>query len=132
MKSILTFKEYIIESFNNDSTGNSRIDKIIKNPELYKATVTIRVMKPERIQELMAKAQGTTSQKAIERRKKMPGFISKINNLKKLINQGVKLDTPFIEVTSSGSIQDGFHRTIVAQELGITKMPFILIKRNKR
>lgn len=127
-----SFRQYIAESkaniFNTQTSGKPRIDNLIHNAERMRADVKIQNVTPARAQELMAKAQGTTGKRAVERREKMPGFREKIDNLKKLIEKGLKLDVPYVEITSSGSTQDGFHRTIAAQELGIKKMPFVVIK----
>ena len=122
------FKEFINESFNVQTTGKTRIDNLIHNADKMKADVKIQNVTPERAQNLMAKAQGTTGKRAVERREKMPGFRDKIDALKKLMKKGVKLNLPYVETTAGGNTQDGFHRTIAAQELGIKKIPFAIIK----
>ena len=119
----------LLEGFDVTSTGKPRVDAIIKDPKKYNATVTVLNLSPERVQVLMAKAQGTDAKRAIKRREAMPGFRAKIDNLKKLMQQGVKFNVPFIEVSSGGGIQDGYHRTIAAQELNIKKIPFVTVKR---
>ena len=123
------FSQYIIEqNFNTQTTGRVRIDNIIHNAERHKANVEIKNITPEKAQQIMAKAQNTTAKKAVQRREKMPGFRQKVDNLKDLMKKGVKLNVPFVELTASGNIQDGFHRTIESQELGIKKIPFAIIK----
>ena len=122
------FKQFVTENFNKETTGKVRIDNLIHNADKMKADVKIQDVTPEKAQNMMAKAQGTTGKRAVERREKMPNYRQKIDSLKTLMKKGVKLNIPYVEITASGRTQDGFHRTIAAQELGIKKIPFAIIK----
>lgn len=132
---VSNFRDYLLSitesklSFKTTgSTGKPRVDKIIDSPEKHNAEVTVKDITPKRARELMAKGQGTTEKKAVARREKMPGFRENIDYLKGLIENGTPMNMPYVEMTSGGSVQDGFHRTIAAEELGIKKIIFALVK----
>jgi hypothetical protein len=76
----------------------------------------------------MAKGQGTTAPKAVARRMKQGGQ-GKIDNLVRVMKKGTKMDMPVIEYARGGFSQDGFHRSMAAKEMGIKKIPVLVIHR---
>lgn len=131
---MLSFKRYIQENvsdaFSRTNTGRAKIDDMLKNPKKYGVEAEVKMMTVKSLQTAMAKGQKTTVQKAYDKRMKMGGR-KKVDNLKDLIKKGVKLDMPIIDYAPGGFVQDGFHRALAAQELGIKKIPVAVIKRKR-
>ena len=131
---MLSFRRYIEESvtdpFSREKTGRKKIDDMLKNPKKYGVEAEVKIMTIKALQNAMAKGQKISVQKAYDKRMKMGGR-KKVDNLKKLIQSGTKIDMPILDYAPGGFVQDGFHRALAAQELGIKKIPVAVIKRKR-
>jgi len=51
----------------------------------------------------------------------------KIENLKKLVKQGIKIPIPYLNYSGGELSQEGRHRAYLAKELGIEQIPVLII-----
>ena len=111
------------------STGLPFFDSMMDNPEYFKKakgmTFHIASMSPQDYLIECAKAGETSLARQIE--------ITSSNLVKEYADRarsGSKMPLPYIQYDSDGYVsQEGRHRARVAQELGLKKMPVLIIKR---
>ena len=117
------------EVFNTKETGKNKYDDYIANPEKYPdVTTEIKYVTPKEGMAAMAKGQGTSVKKIVDRRMKMGGA-EKVDKIAKDLKAGEKYHIPTLVYDNGGFSQDGYHRLMAAEKLGLDKVPVLVIHR---
>lgn len=107
------------QGFDKNKSRTSYIDDMVKSgraqivempPELYLKEVAHKIFKKETLESTL---RGTS--------------VSNINKYMKMMQEGVKFDTPYLNYRDEQ--QEGRHRAIAAVMLGIKKIPVIIVRK---
>jgi len=117
--------------FDTSTTGKKRYDNIMNDPKNYSLlgySSEIKMMSPQRAIAMMAKGQNKSVHQITSRRMAQGGQ-AKIDQFVDDMNNGVKFDMPSMYFQNGGFMQDGYHRLMAADKLGIKKVPVLIIKK---
>lgn len=108
-------------------TGLPWYDGMIKNPDYYKRAKQVKFkivqMSPRKYMEEVAKQQHTSVGRQYEM--VSPDYVERY---KQRALAGEKMPLLSLESTSYADTQEGRHRAVVAEELGVKKIPVIVVK----
>ena len=115
--------------FDQSKTGKPKYDDMISNPEKYpNVTTDVKTMSPQKAMAMMAKGQNRTVKQVVDRRMKM-GAKEKIKSIVKDLKSGIKYDIPTLFYDNGGFMQDGYHRLMAADAMGIDSVPIRIFQR---
>jgi len=115
--------------FDTSTTGKAKYDNIMNDPETYEElgiTSEIKYMSPDEAMEMMAEGQGKSVWQIVNRRKQQGGD-KKVRQFAKDMSDGKKFDMPLMYFAPGGFIQDGYHRLMAANALGIKQVPVLIV-----
>lgn len=128
----MNLSEVTLDSvFDTTTTGKKKYDNIMNDPETYSQlgyTTEIKMMSPERAIAMMAKGQNK-SVFQITKRRMAQGGQEKIDQFANDMSKGTQFDMPSMFFQQGGFMQDGYHRLMAADKLGIKKVPVLIIKK---
>ena len=117
--------------FDTSTTGKQKYDDIMNSPEIYTPlgyTSEIKYMAPSAAISAMAKGQGKSVFQIKKRREKQGGD-KKVEQFAKDMSTGTKFDMPSMYFAQGGFMQDGYHRLMAAEMLGVKKVPVLIIRK---
>lgn len=123
--------ESLTNPFKNITNIND-YDKLMQGlydelPSSYNDIVgNVEYMSPKEYLEYCAYLQDTTYDEQLSIVNSVYGSI-KVSNLVELINRGVKLDMPYLNLVNGQVAQEGRHRVKAAMDLGIKEVPIFVI-----
>jgi len=113
-------------TFDKTDTDMPFYNSLLKNPEYAEKNkglkVSVKMMSPEQYLEDVSKMQGITSAEQVS-------FIDDklIDKYVDIMKQGVKM--PMLVIDEASKLQEGRHRAIVAQKLGIKEIPVLIVEK---
>ena len=121
----------MVVKYFSQSTNSNYYDSMIKNPSYFKKAkgkkFTIKLMSPDQYMKEVAKQQKTSVGFQYERIE--PKLVKKY---KEMTLAGSPMSMLTIESTEHYTGQEGRHRAMVAKELGVKKVPVMIIEDMKQ
>ena len=119
MKFLIESKDTIFDSKN---TGIALYNNMLKKPDYFRDSkelvFRIEYMKPEQYRELVNEQQSSYHYTDFDN----------VNKIIEYVKAGNKLPMPVIEDSRLGHYQEGWHRSVVADKLGIKKIPVMIVR----
>jgi ParB-like chromosome segregation protein Spo0J len=85
-------------------------------------------MSPKQAIAMMAKGQKKTVKQIVDRRVAQ-GAEEKVKDIVTDMSSGIKYDIPMVTISNGGFTQDGYHRLMAADSLGIKQVPILVVRR---